>query len=168
MTTLETPRLTLRQPCGDDLPAYLAYCTSQRTHFTGGPYSKAVAFDKLAAMIGHWHIRQFGRLIMCDRVTRHPFGHVGAFQLDDSAPAEMTWTLWGGADEGLELAREAARAYLDDVARQGRFQTLIARILPQNHRSHNLARRLGAVLVADAPSSEWFPQSQTYRFDFAR
>ena len=122
MTRIETARLILRRPVAGDLPAYEAYCTSDRTRFTGGPYTRQDAFEKLAAMIGHWEIRGFGRLILCDRFTARPIGHVGALQLDLNTPVEMTWTLWADADEGLGFAYEAARAYLDEVAARGYFR----------------------------------------------
>jgi RimJ/RimL family protein N-acetyltransferase len=166
MTRIETARLILRRPVAGDLPAYEAYCTSDRTRFTGGPYSRQAAFEKLAAMIGHWEIRGFGRLILCDRFTARPIGHVGALQLDPNTPVEMTWTLWADADEGLGLAHEAARAYLDEVAAKGVFQSLFARVDANNRRSRTLALRLGAVEDTGATAPDWMPEALTYRFDF--
>jgi RimJ/RimL family protein N-acetyltransferase len=78
----------------------------------------------------------------------------------------MTWTLWADADEGLGLAYEAARAYLDEVAAKGVFQTLFARVDANNRRSRTLALRLGAVEDTGATAPDWMPEALTYRFDF--
>lgn len=166
MTQLETARLILRRPHCTDLPAYRAYCMSDRTRFTGGPFSTAKAFEKLAAMIGHWDMRGFGRVIACDRVSARPIGHVGALQLEDDQPPEMTWTLWSDADEGQGLAFEAAHAYLDHVYHARLFPMLLAHVEPENLRSRNLALRLGAVLdtTATAPTLVWTKTAVTYRF----
>ena len=164
MIQLETPRLTLRPPERADLPAYRAYCQSDRTRFTGGPYSAVQAFDKLAAMIGHWDIRGFGRLVLCNRSTGRPLGHVGALQmLDDSVP-EMTWTIWSGADSGQGFAQEAASAYLTHAKDALPFTTLLARIMPENSASRRLAVRLGGVLDKGASSPTWMPDALTFVF----
>lgn len=165
MNRIETDRLIMRRPLAGDLSAYEAYCASDRTRYTGGPYSRKDAFEKLAAMIGHWEIRGFGRLILTERRTARPIGHVGALHLDKDAPVEMSWTLWNAADEGLGLAHEAARAYLAAAAAEGLFRTLLARIDVANHRSRSLAVRLGAVLDPDATPPEWSPDALSYRFD---
>ena len=38
--TLTTDRLVLRHPQASDLPAYTAYCTSDRSRFVRGPFSR--------------------------------------------------------------------------------------------------------------------------------
>ncbi len=163
---LETPRLTLRRPTGADLPAYRAYCLSDRTRFTGGPYSPAQAFEKLAAMIGHWDIRGYGRLFFCDRKTGRAMGHVGALHLVDEDVPDMTWTVWSDTDEGKGLAHEAARAYLDHVRRERMFPALVAHVEAANQRSQRLAQRLGGVLDEAAAPPVWMPTAVTYRFAF--
>lgn len=165
MNRLDTARLILRRPQGADLPAYRRYCLSDRTRFTGGPYTAAAACEKLAAMIGHWDIRGFGRLILCDRISGRAMGHVGALQLEDNHVPEMTWTLWSGADEGQGLAQEAARAYLHHAHLTGRFPALVAHVEADNRRSCQLALRLGAVCDLTAPAPGWMPNGLTFRFD---
>ena len=106
--TLTTDRLTLRQPEAADLPAYAAYCASDRARFVRGPFSAPQAFEKFAAMIGHWTLRGFGRYVML-REGR-PIGHVGPLAIDDRDLPELTWALWDAAAEGHGYATEAARA----------------------------------------------------------
>lgn len=165
MIPIETTRLTLRKPSGSDLPAYRAYCLSTRTRFTGGPYSAAQATEKLAAMIGHWDIRGYGRVILCDRATGRAIGHVGALHLVETDLPDMTWTIWSAPDEGKGLAHEAARAYLDQVWVGRQPAPLVAHVMADNHRSRRLALRLGAVLDATAPAPHWMPDGLTYRFN---
>lgn len=161
---LQTSRLILRRPQGNDLTAYRAYCMSRRTGFAGGPFTAAKAFEKWAAIIGHWEIRRFGRMIVCDRVLGRAIGHVGALQLEDDQVPEITWTIWADADEGKGLAHDAARAFLDHAQQQRKFALLLAHIEPENLRSRNLALRLGAVLDEAALAPVWMLAAVTYRF----
>jgi len=164
MTPIRTDRLYLRLPCAADLPPYTAYCTSAHSALTGGPFTPAAAFDKLAAMIGHWELRGFGRLILCDATSQRPLGHVGALQLDSAQPVEMSWTLWSAEDQGQGYAHEAARAYLDSAKTAHGFDRLLARIKPENTRSLALAERLGAVLNPNLPAPPWFADAVSYEF----
>lgn len=162
---VQTPRLILRKPLGSDLAAYRAYCMSSRTRFTGGPYTAAQATEKLAVMIGHWDIRGYGRLFFCDRTTGRAIGHTGALHLVDDEAPQMTWTIWSDADEGKGLAHEAASAYLGHVRLTKQFPTLLAHVEPENHRSRQLALRLGAIYDPSAPVPGWMPNGLTFRFD---
>lgn len=157
---IETARLDLRRPVATDLPAYVAYCASDRSRFVGGPFDAARAFEKLAAMAGHWDLRGFGRYVMV--LEGRAIGHVGPLQICDAEPPEMTWTLWDGALEGQGFAREAARAVtahlLDDLG----WPDLVLRIARDNAASRQLAERLGAV-PCDAPAPAWMPDALTYR-----
>ena len=163
----KTERLFLRRPICADLNAYTAYCTSAHAAMTGGPFTRAAAFDKLAAMIGHWELRGFGRLVFCDSATLRPLGHVGALQLDTEHPPEMSWTLWSPADQGQGLAFEAARAYLDCAKADYGLDHLLARIKPDNIRSLALAQRLGGVVNPAIPAPPWFTDAVTYNFRMA-
>jgi ribosomal-protein-alanine N-acetyltransferase len=157
-------RLVLRRPQATDLAPYTVYCTSDHARFVGGPFTAESAFEKLAAMIGHWDLRGFGRLVICERATMRPVGHVGAMQISANDPAEMTWTLWSPDDQGKGYAYEAARAYLDTARANYGFATLIARIAPDNLRSLRLARRLGGTIQETHPAPHWFPDARIYAF----
>lgn len=162
---LETDRLLLRRPEASDLAAYTRYCQSARSGFVGGPFRAAQAFDKFAAMIGHWNLRGFGRFVVTDCDTGRPLGHVGAIQQALEDPVEMTWTLWGGSDEGKGLAAEACRAYLAHASATLSVRTLVARVHCDNHPSRRLAERLGGYVDgADAGPDHW-PNTVAYRLD---
>jgi len=160
---IKTERLLLRRPVAADLAAYTAYCTSEHSSMTGGPFTPAAAFDKLAAMIGHWDLRGFGRLVFCDTATQRPLGHVGALQLETGHLPEMSWTLWRTQDQGQSYAFEAASAYLAQAKSAYGFDRLIARIHPANKRSIKLAQRLGGALC-DEPAPPWFANGVSYKF----
>jgi RimJ/RimL family protein N-acetyltransferase len=157
---LETPRLTLRAPQALDLPVYTAYCASPRSHFVGGPFDAVKAFEKFAAMAGHWTLRGFGRYIMVQ--GDQPIGHVGPMKLDSAVDPEMTWTLWADEFEGQGFATEAAQAVLDHLVQECGWQHLIMRILPDNKKSCKIAERIGAVL-SDEPAPAWYEGALTYR-----
>lgn len=147
---LETQRLVLRRPCAADLDPYTRYCLSDRTRYVGGPFGRIQAFDKLAAMIGHWDLRGFGRFVAVTQRSERQIGHVGALQLDPEGPPEMTWTIWDAGDEGKGYAIEACRAYADHARTHLGFRRMIARIHRDNQRSRRLAEMLGGVLTPDA------------------
>jgi len=159
--TLDTARLHLRPPQASDLPAYTAYCASDRSRFVRGPFSAAEAFDKFAAITGHWTLRGYGRYVM----TRqgHPIGHVGPLHLDTAEPAEMTWTLWDAGSEGQGYATEAARSVWAHLCAAG-WDEMIIRIQPDNHGSVAIARRIGAVQT-DETAPDWYPGALTFRLN---
>lgn len=162
---LQTDSLLLRRPQASDLAPYSAYCASDRTLYVGGPFNTVQAFEKLAAMIGHWELRGFGRFVFTDRMTGRALGHVGAMQLDSSDLPEMTWTIWFGQDEGQGYATEACKACLLHARDVLGFSTMIARIAADNLPSRRLALRLGGVENPTAAAPEWFPDAVTYDFN---
>ena len=158
--TLTTERLTLRQPQAGDLPAYQAYCASDRSRFVRGPFSAAEAFEKFAAIIGHWTLRGFGRYVMVR--DNQPIGHVGPLAIDDTDPPEFTWTLWDGTAEGQGYATEGARAVKTHLLGDLGWPEMIIRIMPENRASCAIAERIGATRTDD-PAPAWYPGSLTYR-----
>jgi RimJ/RimL family protein N-acetyltransferase len=159
---LETARLIFRQPNASDLAPYTSYCLGDRSRFVGGPFNGIQAFEKLAAMIGHWELRGCGRFVFVDKDTRQAIGHVGALQLDLQEHPELTWTIWNGADEGKGYATEAVRAYREYAVGVLGLSHMIARIQQDNHRSRHLAERMGAILNERAEPPAWLPNSVTY------
>ncbi|MEL7098046.1 MAG: GNAT family N-acetyltransferase [Pseudomonadota bacterium] len=156
--TLSTARLTLRKPLAGDVPAYTAYCMSDRAGFVGGPFTEAQAFEKYCAMAGHWALRGYGRYVMVHNGA--PIGHVGPLGIDAGQP-EMTWTLWDGAAEGKGLATEAATAVWDHLRAQD-WPEMIIRILPDNAASIAIARRIGATQTDEAAPA-WYEGALTFR-----
>lgn len=141
--TLETERLILRCPRIEDFEAYHAFRSSDRAAHVGGPCKRFQSFDKLGEIIGHWHLRGFGRWLVADRETDEPLGVVGLFHPDDWPEPEIAWSVFE-AGEGRGVAYEAAVA-----SRKYAYETLgwdrvISCVGPENLRSLALAQRMGA------------------------
>ncbi len=136
--------LRLRAPKASDMPAYTAFCASDRAVGVGGPYPGFAAENRLLALIGHWHIYGYGRWIVADAETDAPLGVVGLMNAVDWPAPEIAWTVFEGA-EGKSVAHRAAtfaRAYAYDILG---WSTVVSCIAPGNTRSEALAQRMGAV-----------------------
>lgn len=141
--TLTTERLTLRAPVFEDFDAYADFRGSERATFVGGPHSRVKSFDKLCEIVGHWHLRGYGRWIVTDTGTGAPLGLVGIYYPEDWPEPELAWSLFE-AGEGRSIAYEAAlaaRSYAYDTLGWTR---LISCVSPDNSRSVALAKRLNA------------------------
>ncbi len=160
--SLQSDRLTLRLPQFSDLSTYINYCESTRTKYVGGPFDRSQAFEKLSAMIGHWHFRGFGRFIFVEKTTNKPIGHVGVSQLDQAEVPDFTWTIWDSANEKKGFALEACETYRSYAAKELEFQSLAARIMPENTSSIRLAIKLGGELNDQIPAPSRFPNMVSY------
>jgi RimJ/RimL family protein N-acetyltransferase len=155
-STIITERLQLRQFEPRDLEPYLAYYTGPRTSGVGGPKPRYVVVERFMAMIGQWALRGYGRYAVTTGGAG--FGHVGVMHIDDTDPAELTWTLWDEAEERKGYATEAARAVLD--AWSG--EPLLARVVPDNARSLAVAERLGMQETHDTPPPSYGGETRNF------
>ncbi len=146
--TIETERLRLRAPQWSDFDAFAAFRMSARTEHLGGPCTRTQAFDKLGEIIGHWHLRGYGRWMVADRATDAPIGVVGCFYPDDWPEPGIAWSVFEGA-EGRGIASEAAHASLKYAYGTLGWTTAISCTTPENTRSSKLAIRLGATREDD-------------------
>lgn len=146
--TVQTERLTLRAARLSDFDAYAEFRGSDRARPLGGPFPRHRSFAHLCELIGHWHLRGFGRWIVADRQTDAPLGLVGLYHPEDWPEPEVAWSLFAGA-EGRGIAQEAALTARDYAYRTLGWTTAISLIAPDNTRSQALARRMGAVREAD-------------------
>ncbi|MEM8871250.1 MAG: GNAT family N-acetyltransferase [Pseudomonadota bacterium] len=145
---LTTDRLILRAPRQSDFEAYAAFRASPRARFVGGPYDRAQSYQQLAALIGQWALRGYGRWMVADRTSDTPLGVVGIYHPEDWPEPEVAWSVFG-TGEGRGIAHEAARAartYAYDILG---MSALISMVDPANTRSVNLAKRLGATYERD-------------------
>ncbi|MEM9754381.1 MAG: GNAT family N-acetyltransferase [Pseudomonadota bacterium] len=143
--TFEAGRLRYRAPHIGDFDAFHAFGTSPRSVGVGGPFPhRHQTFDRMAKLVGHWHLRGFGRWVIADRNNDEPLGVVGPLYPEGWPEPEIAWTVFEAA-EGRGIAQEAAR-----FTRQYAYDTLgwttaISMTTKDNTRSIALARRLGAV-----------------------
>ena len=143
--TIETARLRLRAPEPRDFEAYAAFRASERARILGGPNSRVDAFHMFCGLVGHWHLRGYGRWLVADRQTDEPLGVVGLYYPEGWPEPEIGWSLFHTAEgRGYAFeAAEASRAYAYDVLG---WTTVASLIAPSNARSAALARRMGAEL----------------------
>ncbi len=140
---LETPRLVLRAPGPQDFEPLAAFSASDRTAFVGGAADRIDAWTRLAALIGHWGIRGFGRWVLDAKDGAKRLGSAGLIHPEGRPAPEIAWTLWQPEAEGHGYAQEAAtaaRAYAYDTLG---WTTAISLITVGNTRSTALAQRLG-------------------------
>lgn len=141
--TLETERLILRAPGQQDLDAYADFLASERSRMVGGPLNRIDAWRSLAAIVGHWSLRGFGRWALDTKSGETSLGFVGLHFPEGWPEPEIAWTLFGN-NEGNGYAQEAARAARDFAYKTLNWTRSISLIDPANHRSVALAKRMGA------------------------
>jgi RimJ/RimL family protein N-acetyltransferase len=148
---LETDRLILRAPRGDDFEAWAAFATSDRARHIGGPHDRAVAWRAWGHVIGHWAMRGYGMFVLADKsAPDSPLGMAGAWYPEGWPERELGWTLWSDRAEGRGFAREATEASRAHAFGTLGWTTAVSYIHPANSRSVALAERLGAVRDRDA------------------
>ena len=143
---LQTERMILRGPREDDFEAVLAFMSSERSHFVGGPMTdRFLSWRSFLAVMGHWALRGYGFFTLEMRDTGALAGRVGVIRHDGWPEAELGWHVFDGF-EGRGLAYEAALAVRDWAWRERKMGPLISQINPENAPSIRLAKRLGATL----------------------
>ena len=153
---LATERLVLRAPCPADWPHWLAYFSTDRSRFSGGPLTADRAWRAFCHHLGHWVMRGYGSFVVTLKGSDAAAGLVGPYHPIDWPEPEIGWALWNPALEGKGFACEAATATLDFVFRNLGWPTAVSYTETGNTRSVALAKRLGAVLdpVAARPDPD--------------
>lgn len=146
--TFDEGRLRYRAPALSDFDAYAEFRGSDRAAGVGGPFSPSSAFVSLAALIGHWHLRGFGRWMLEDRETGASLGVVGIIYPDGWPEPEIAWSVFANA-EGKGIAYEAACFARNYAYGALGWSTIISCSMPDNTRSQSLAKRMGATREGD-------------------
>lgn len=155
--TLFTDNLTLRAPKPADLAAYAAFRTDPvQTKHLGGPFNETQAFEQLGEIIGHWHLRGFGRFIVADKQTDEALGVIGPFFPSDWPEPEIAWSVFAAA-QGRSIAYEAVLAARKYAYESLGWTTAISMIAEANERSIRLAQRVGCSHDADYAHPEYGP-----------
>lgn len=142
--TIPTERLVMRGHRAADAEAYVALCADEEVmRWVGGTMDRPSAWRHMAAQLGHWALRGYGRWALELRATGELAGHAGLWHPDGWPDVEVGWTL-GRSHWGEGYASEAARAALDWAWRETPFDRIISIIDPANERSQGVARRIGA------------------------
>lgn len=153
--SLETKRLTLRAPQESDFSAYEKfYGDAEASKFYGGPKPSLGAWNKLAADLGHWHLRGYGMWALELRESGGFIGACGLVWPEGWPRSELTWWI---APEARQkgFAKEASRAAINfgyDVLKWDFVQT---HMMDDNLAAKALVLSLGGVPIA----RETFPDS---------
>jgi RimJ/RimL family protein N-acetyltransferase len=145
--TLNTERLTLREPRMTDVDAFTTFIQSDRARFVGGgahrtPQDSARSFGHMA---GLWVLRGYGPFIFTLK-DGTPIGSGGPWFPKTWPEPEFGWTLWDKTHEGHGYVTEAMTALRDWTFTHTKLTTLVSYIEPDNHASLRLAARLGGVI----------------------
>ena len=145
ITTLFSRRLTLRQPQARDAAASLAFWTSDRSRFIGGPLDEQAARAEWPEVMGQWQRHGFGMFVLTVTGDDRPRGLAGPWYPATHPEVEIGWNLWDAADEGHGYAREAVQAARRWFFDTGAAGSAVSHVHPDNLRSQHLARPVGAV-----------------------
>ena len=142
---LETDRLVLRMFKEDDWrDLHQYYSNEECTRYTiGRILTEGESWRAMAAMIGHWQLRQYGSYVLEGKSDHQVLGMVGLDYPNDWPEPEIMWGLrrefWrkGYASEAVREVKRMAAHYLPALS-------LISLIHPHNANSINLAEAVGA------------------------
>ncbi|SLN52065.1 hypothetical protein AQS8620_02267 [Aquimixticola soesokkakensis] len=143
---ITTDRLILREPRASDVEPYVAYFTSQRAQYTGGPMTRASAWAYYGLEMAHWDLRGYGMWAVTQKADVDTMlGIVGCWYPEGWTERELGWILFPGA-EGKGYALEAALAARSHAYSQFGWDGAVSYIQEGNARSVALARRMGCTL----------------------
>jgi len=162
---MRTERLILRACTESDGPILAElYSDPHVSRFIGGDrLTHESAQVQASAFASVWHSSGYGQSILIGRTSNEVVGRVGLHPWAEWDELELGWVL-ARRSQGQGLAQEAARAWLDWVAKARVVPYLTAVIHPDNFASIRLAERLG--FSFDRPdTTPWNPVS-IYRYDY--
>jgi RimJ/RimL family protein N-acetyltransferase len=144
MKTIETERLLLRPPVGDDLPPWRAMLSDpEASKFIGGVQSENGAWRNLALMAGSWTVNGYGNFSVIEKVSARWIGRAGPWMPPGWPGPEVGWA-FDRAAWGKGYATEAAIACMDYVFDDLGWSNVTHVIAPANEASIKLALRLGS------------------------
>lgn len=141
---LETERLILRPPRGDDFEAWAAIARDEEVmRHLGGVKSRFDAWNHFTAAVGAWHVLGFHAFSVIEKSTGRWVGRVGPLHPDSWPGDEIGWTLAREA-WGKGYATEAATAAIDWAFDELGWTQIIHCIAPDNTASQAVASRIGS------------------------
>ena len=109
--TLETDRLILRAPKGEDWPAWRVFMASDRSRFMRtGELDDDKLWRGFGHVIGHWVLRGYGSFVYALKGGDTPLGMTGPWHPFVWPEREIGWSVWTPEAEGKGYAFEAASA----------------------------------------------------------
>lgn len=140
--TLETQRLILRSPCADDYNAYkIFYRDKIASQAYGGPLTDFLSWKKLAADIGHWHLKGFGMWSIEERLTGQMVGGCGLVWPESYPRSELTWWILPTARR-KGYAFEASKKVVEFGYNTLKWDRVETHMNDENHAARNLVFKL--------------------------
>lgn len=159
---LTTARLVLRQPTERDVPASAAFWASERSRMMGGPWTAEEHQRETLDVHAQWQKHGFSLFTVTLKGLDQAVGMIGPFYPDSHPEPELGWSLWVVTLEGQGIAHEAASAARDWFFANTRYRTAVSYTAPDNHRSHQLCERMGALVDPNA-ACPYPPPVRIYR-----
>lgn len=154
---LETDRLILCGPSSSDFGAYQEfYEDTEASIFYGGPLSKPEIWNKLAAEIGHWHLRGYGMWTLIRKDTAEIVGACGIVWPEGRIRPELTWWIAATARR-MGFAKEASRAAIQFGYDTLKWDLVQTHMKDENIAAKSLVTSLGGELI----TRETFPDGIT-------
>tara|TARA_R110000796_G_scaffold8843_32_gene29359 strand:+ start:14781 stop:15338 length:558 start_codon:yes stop_codon:yes gene_type:complete len=141
---IETERLILRPPNGDDFEEWARFQSDEATMtFIGGVKSRAESWRDLCSMVGAWHVRGYAMFSLILKDSNKWIGRIGPWYPDSWPGTEVGW---GVAPEyaGKGYALEAAVASMNYAVDTLGWSDICHTIDPDNLASIRLAERVGS------------------------
>lgn len=144
---LETERLWLRPPRGEDFEAMAAFLGDEvATKHLSGAMPPAAAWRSLATLVGSWELQGFSMFSVIEKDSGEWVGRVGPWQPYQWPGTEVGWSI-RRASWGRGYAPEAARAAIDWAFDALGWDEVIHTIAPDNHNSKAVAAKLGSTFL---------------------
>jgi RimJ/RimL family protein N-acetyltransferase len=141
---LQTPRLILRPPAGEDFEAWAALDADEvATRFIGGVSGRAESWRGLAWAVGMWGLKGCGLFSVLERDGGRWLGRVGPWVPEGALGTEIGWAIAREA-WGRGYATEAAAATMDWAFAELGWSEVIHCIDAPNSASIAVAERLGS------------------------
>ena len=151
---IETQRLILRPPNGDDFEAWAAFQTDEATMaYIGGVKSRAESWRVLCAMGGAWRVRGYAMFSLILKDSGQWIGRIGPWYPEGWPGTEVGWAVapeYAGKGYALE-AMTAAQDWLDEKFTPAKTVCIIS---PENAPSIALAEKLGFRATGEALYNE--------------
>lgn len=141
---IETARLILRVPRGDDLDGFAALMADEAAaKFIGGAMPRSATWRGLMTMIGSWHSAGFTMFSVIEKSSGRWIGRVGPWMPEGWPGTEVGWAIvrdcWGRG-----YAPEAAIAATTWAFDHLGWERVIHCIDPANVASQAVAHKLGS------------------------
>lgn len=145
---IETEQLILRAPEAGDFPVYRDFfADAEASHFYGGPLDAGRAWRVLAADLGHWALRGYGRWAVVERASGRMVGGCGLWWPEDWPRSELTWWIIPDARR-RGYAAEASRAAIAFGYRELGWGVVETHMNDDNAAARLLVEKLGGYSIA--------------------